>query len=127
MHPAGSRHFAGTSIGLNGTLESADARLPCGHTICTSCELNLFKEVSMGAGDMNPSQGFGSASDPSAWNSEDTYWRSNWNSRPYAQADRGYDTYQPGYRYGFESANKYRGRQWGDVEGDLRTGWDKYE
>ena len=81
----------------------------------------------MGASDMNPSQGFGSVSDPSSWNSEDTYWRSNWNSRPYAQADRGYDTYQPGYRYGFESANKFRGRQWGDVEGDLRTGWDKYE
>jgi hypothetical protein len=61
------------------------------------------------------------------WTTEDTYWRSNFASRPYARADRGYEAYQPGYRYGFESANRYRGRKWDEIESDLRSGWDKVE
>jgi hypothetical protein len=61
------------------------------------------------------------------WNTEDSYWRKNFSTRPYAQADRKYESFQPGYRYGFESANRHRGRQWNDVENDLRTGWDKFE
>jgi hypothetical protein len=42
-------------------------------------------------------------------------------------ADRGYEYYQPGYRYGVESATRYRGRNWNDIEGDLRSGWDRFE
>jgi hypothetical protein len=43
-------------------------------------------------------------------------------------ADRGYEFYQPAYRYGYESATQqqYRGRQWHDVENELRFGWDRY-
>lgn len=63
----------------------------------------------------------------SDWTSEDKYWRSNFASRPYARGDRGYESYQPGYRYGFESANRFRGRKWNEVENDLRSGYDKYE
>jgi hypothetical protein len=69
----------------------------------------------------------GSTTGTADWIMEDSYWRSNFASRPYARGDRGYEFYQPGYRYGFESANRYRGRQWNEVESDLRTGWDKYE
>jgi hypothetical protein len=79
------------------------------------------------ASDMNPTQGFGATTDQLTWDSEATFWRDSWRARPYVQADRGFDYYQPGYRYGFESATKYRGREWNDVESDLRTGWDKYE
>ena len=61
------------------------------------------------------------------WTTEDNYWRSNFASRPYARGDRGYDAYQPGYRYGFESAKRYPGRKWNEVESDLRSGWDRYE
>lgn len=61
------------------------------------------------------------------WKDEDAYWRSNFASRPYARADRGYDSYQGGYRYGFESANKKRDRQWNEAEDDLRSGWERYE
>jgi hypothetical protein len=61
------------------------------------------------------------------WTTEDQYWRNNWNTRPYATADRGYDYYRPGYQYGYESANRYRGREWNDVESDLRSGWDRFE
>jgi hypothetical protein len=60
------------------------------------------------------------------WNSERDWWRDNYSSRPYARADRGFDQYEPGYRYGYESANRYRGRNWNDVEPDLRNGWNNY-
>lgn len=63
----------------------------------------------------------------SDWRTEEEYWRSSWNTRPYVTADRGYDYYAPGYRYGFESANQYRGRDWDDIENDLRSGWERFE
>ena len=41
--------------------------------------------------------------------------------------NRGYEAYQPGYRYGFESAKRHAGRKWDEIESDLRSGWDRYE
>ena len=73
------------------------------------------------------SPNIGSATGASDWKTEDMYWRSNFASRPYVRADRGYDAYQPGYRYGFESAKQYGNRKWNEVESDLRTGWEKFE
>ena len=61
------------------------------------------------------------------WNDEDTYWRSNYNTRPYVTTGEDYDYYQPGYRYGYEAANRYRGRQWDEVESDLSRSWNSYE
>jgi hypothetical protein len=60
------------------------------------------------------------------WTTEDDYWRTNYNTRPYASGTT-YDRWQPGYRYGWESAQRYQGRNWNDVENDLRTDWDRYE
>jgi uncharacterized protein YcfJ len=56
---------------------------------------------------------------------EDTYWRDNYQTRPYAKADVGYDSYQPAYKYGWESRSQHAGRKFDEVEGDLATGWDK--
>ncbi len=62
------------------------------------------------------------------WNDEDTYWRSNFKTRPYASSgSHDYNFYQPGYRYGAESANRYQGKNWSDVESDLSRGWNQYE
>ena len=58
------------------------------------------------------------------WTTEDEYWRTNYSSKPYASGTT-YDRWQPGYRYGWESAQRYQGRDWNDVENDLRTGWDR--
>jgi hypothetical protein len=77
--------------------------------------------------DVNPTQGFGATDRQLDWSAEETFWRGNWSTRPYASADRGFDYYRPAYRYGSESALRYSGRQWNDVESDLRTGWDRYE
>jgi hypothetical protein len=61
-----------------------------------------------------------------SWDTEDTYWRDNFRSRPYVLGDD-YDRYRPAYRYGFESARHHVGRDWDDAELDLKTGWDRYE
>ncbi|MCD2516811.1 general stress protein [Massilia sp. G4R7] len=57
----------------------------------------------------------------------DAAYRSHWNAT-YSTATDGstYDEYKPAYSYGSEMARneKYRGRQWNDVENDLRTDWD---
>jgi hypothetical protein len=62
------------------------------------------------------------------WEDEDTFWRGNYRNRPYASSSSyEYDYYRPGYRYGFEAANRYEGRSWNEVESDLSRSWDKYE
>jgi len=53
---------------------------------------------------------------------EDSYWRENFSSRPYA-AGRSYDDYRPAYQYGYDAANRYRGRRFEDVENELSSGW----
>lgn len=60
------------------------------------------------------------------WKDEDTWWRDNFNSRPYASG-RSYDDFRPAYQYGFESGQHHLGRQWNEVESDLETGWEKFE
>ena len=65
---------------------------------------------------------------PQDWNTEDTYWRANYRNRPYASSGSyDYETYRPGYRYGYESAHRYQGKKWDDVESNLRSGWDRFE
>jgi DNA ligase-1 len=61
------------------------------------------------------------------WTAEDDYWRTNYTNRPYVGTDRNYERWQPGYRYGWESANRYEGKDWHDVESNLRSDWDRYE
>lgn len=60
------------------------------------------------------------------WETEDSWWRDNFNARPYATGGD-YDRYRPAYRYGTEAATHHMGRKWDEVEGDLRSGWDRYE
>ena len=62
-----------------------------------------------------------------SWETEDNYWHENFTSRPYAVGPDYYDRYRPGYRYGFESAQHYMGRDWDEAEPQLREGWTTYE
>ena len=57
---------------------------------------------------------------------EDAYWREQYQARPYVAADRGYEYYQPAYRYGWESYPRYRGKRYEDVEPQLERGWTDY-
>jgi uncharacterized protein (TIGR02271 family) len=54
----------------------------------------------------------------------DADWRQHHNT---TFLNRGaYDDYMPAYRYGYDlSTNeRYRGRNWADIEGDIRSGWE---
>ena len=61
------------------------------------------------------------------WDDEDTYWRTNYRTRPYASDTNDYDYYRPGYRYGYDAAHQYEGRNWNDIESELSGSWNKYE
>ena len=54
---------------------------------------------------------------------EDSYWRDNYASRPYAAGGGTYDDYQPAYRYGMDSYTKYPDRSFDDVEPELGRDW----
>ena len=58
-----------------------------------------------------------------SWETEDAYWQSAYPERMYARADRSYEYYRAAYRYGAESAVRWRGREWEDAELNLRKGW----
>ena len=55
---------------------------------------------------------------------EDSFWRDNYITRPYAQEDKTYDHYQPAYKYGWESRMMHGGKRWTDVESDLERKWN---
>ena len=57
---------------------------------------------------------------------EDTYWRSNYASRPYVKAGTPYEHYQPAYRYGWESRAKMKDQSWQDAQVALRRDWDSH-
>lgn len=57
---------------------------------------------------------------------EDSYWRENYGSRPYATADRSYEHYRPAYQYGWESRARMGNRSYDEVEPELERNWDTY-
>jgi hypothetical protein len=61
------------------------------------------------------------------WTRDRSWWQDNFRNRPYVSADRGFDYYEPGYRFGYESANRYRGKTFNEIEPNLRTDWDRFE
>ena len=79
---------------------------------------------SIGTGTAATGLAGGTPSTITGWTHEDSYWRNNYSSRPYASG-RTYDDLSPAYRYGYDSANQYRGRSWNEVETDLERGWDR--
>ena len=55
----------------------------------------------------------------------DRDFRTDW-ERSYRSTGYGYERYQPAYQYGYAvgSEPRYRGRQWNDVEADVRRDWE---
>lgn len=43
----------------------------------------------------------------------------------FARSNMGYERFQPAYRYGYTNANRYKGRQWNDIESDVRRDWER--
>jgi len=55
----------------------------------------------------------------------DDAWRKDWDTN-YSSLGGSYDDYAPAYRYGNEmrSSDQYKGRNWDDVESDLKSSWE---
>ncbi|WP_048438961.1 hypothetical protein [Caenimonas sp. SL110] len=56
---------------------------------------------------------------------EDSYWRENHASRPYAHKDLGYDHYKPAYSAGVESFNRNPTRSFDEIEPELSRDWGR--
>lgn len=54
---------------------------------------------------------------------EDSYWRDEYRNRDYVSEGEDYDTYQPAYRYGWESRQDLSDRNWDEIEPQLERGW----
>lgn len=51
------------------------------------------------------------------------YWRQSYSASPHARSGHSYEDYEPAYRYGTTSYDRYRGSRWEDAEADLERGW----
>jgi hypothetical protein len=56
---------------------------------------------------------------------EDAYWSKSYASSSYYSKGSDYKTYQPAYRYGWESYSRNQGKKFDDVEPELSRNWDK--
>ncbi|MFQ4135264.1 glycine zipper family protein [Nodosilinea sp. PGN35] len=61
------------------------------------------------------------------YRAEDDYWRSNFSSRPYREADYTYDDYSPAYRTGYEGYSTYadQGLTFSQAEPHLRRDYER--
>ncbi|MEY4563661.1 MAG: hypothetical protein RLZZ618_2938 [Pseudomonadota bacterium] len=59
--------------------------------------------------------------DPTA---EDAYWEENFSRQPYADTQASYEEYRPAYLHGVEGYAVYPGRDFDEVESDLRAQWE---
>ena len=57
------------------------------------------------------------------WTTDEPYWRETLESRPYARADRGWEHYGPAYRFAYDLAPRYPGRQWDEVHDEFASQW----
>jgi uncharacterized protein YcfJ len=55
---------------------------------------------------------------------EETYWRSNFVSRPYVTKGESYDTYHAAYQTGYENHGRYKNRRFDEIEKDLRSDYE---
>jgi hypothetical protein len=56
---------------------------------------------------------------------EESYWRENHGTRPYARKDVDFDHYQPAYRAGVDSFNRNPGRSFDEIEPELSRDWNR--
>ena len=83
----------------------------------TATGYGLDRGVSMGTGGLAAGEDL----DPVA---EGDYWRENFRRRPYYEAGKPYEHYEPGYQLGWESAGEFEGMTFDQVEGELEETWD---
>jgi len=89
-----------------------------------------FSYTAFAAGENSPATGDSTrsdAADASMWKAENTYWRSNYASRPYYNDSRNnYRAYEPAYRYGYDMYMRNPGKSYDELnQSELSSGWSK--
>jgi hypothetical protein len=54
---------------------------------------------------------------------EDTFWSENYKSRPYVESSEPYAKYKPMYHYGIDAYKSFSGREYHEIEPELKEGW----
>ncbi len=54
----------------------------------------------------------------------DADFRNHYNQN-FGRTNMAYERFRPAYQYGYTTAGRYKGRQWNDVEADLRRDWER--
>src|SRR5205823_6041354 len=57
---------------------------------------------------------------------EEAYWQKEYPNRPYYRETAAYEEVKPAYRYGWESAARYPGKDFDEIERRLSRNWPKY-
>ncbi|MEO8359283.1 MAG: hypothetical protein ABI672_04575 [Vicinamibacteria bacterium] len=57
---------------------------------------------------------------------ENTYWARQFKSEPYVERNLKYADYEPAYRFGWESYQRYEGRDFLDLYSELQRDWDAH-
>lgn len=118
----GTRSLQGSDdASLGGTARVAGGSLQ-GGSQSGSLQRDVTKLGSMRVVSRDPGA-MSSSSRQYASGADDNAWRSDWDSN-YSSLGGSYDDYAPAYRYGAEARGKYQGRNWDEVESDLRSDWD---
>ncbi|MEJ0009664.1 MAG: hypothetical protein WDN72_03535 [Alphaproteobacteria bacterium] len=56
---------------------------------------------------------------------EEQYWQGVFDTRDYVSPDADFETYRPAYRYGIDSYVEYQGRDFSEIEPELRSNWSE--
>lgn len=56
---------------------------------------------------------------------EDAYWQSQFDKEHYVEPGTSYDDFRSAYRTGYEGYDRYRGRNYDEVENDLKSDWER--
>lgn len=129
----GGREHDSEDVSRRGMSSDAAAADEAETMASTGDSENAFQEIAAGTAtgwgiDRGESAGTGglAAGEDLDEVAEGDYWRQNFRRRPYYQPGTPYEHYEPGFRYGWQSAidEQYVGRDFVDAESELERSWD---
>lgn len=72
----------------------------------------------------NPTSTSNATTNSMNWDSQNSYWRDTYSTRPYYNSNRSYNVYEPAYRYGVDLYNKNPNTRYEDLnQSQIGSGW----
>lgn len=115
-----SNSFIVSLAAMTGVLATVPAMAQTSATATGTAGANVTSGTTTSNTGLNATVTPGSAN----WNNENTYWQSQYNTRPYYKDTNNYSVYEPAYRYGVEMYNRNPTRSFNDLsQSELERGW----